>query len=39
MYPNRITLIGFLGSDAEKKVSKKNQHRDVLARHADVLEE
>jgi hypothetical protein len=36
MYLNRITLIGFLGSDAEKKVSNTT---GVLARHQNVLEE
>jgi hypothetical protein len=40
MYLNRITLIGFLGSDAEKKVSDTtNLAVFPLARHQDVLEE
>ena len=34
MYLNRITLIGFIGSDAERKAANCNQHRDLLARHA-----
>jgi single-strand DNA-binding protein len=40
MYLNRITLIGFIGNDAERKKGRqRNQHRDLLARHQDVLEE
>jgi single-strand DNA-binding protein len=39
MHLNRITLIGFIGSDAERKPAKRNQHRDLFAGDQDVLEE
>ena len=39
MYLNRITLIGFLGSDAEKKVSNSTNIAVFFAGGENVLEE
>ncbi len=38
MYQNRITLIGFLGSDAEVPPTTTELHR-ALAGHQDVVQE